>query len=62
MRAVPSAWSCRVSDGFEGVDELVEVVVHVAMVRGEPEPTVGFCGGDEDAGLISLTAVDVEDR
>ena len=31
------------------------------MVVSEPEPAVGFGGGDEQSGLVVLAAVDVEE-
>ena len=56
-------WSwCGVCNVFERGDELVEVVVDLAVVVGEAEPAVGFGGGDELFGLVALAAVDVEER
>ena len=66
MRKRRERFCCRRSwcfpDGFEGVDEPVEVVVDVAVVGGETKLSVGFGGGDEDSGFVSLTAVDVDER
>ncbi len=47
---------------FEGGDEGVEVVVDPAVFFHESELPVGFGGGDQGSGLVSLLAVDVEDR